>query len=269
MKKILLPTDFSNNSKKAIDYAQLLFKEEACTFYLLYAYHDAPSASTTKQDFENDLKLAVAEMKVKTKSDRHRFESIILKDTLVSAINVSFIDNAIDYIFMGTQGYTALQNLFLGSNTVNVIKYVERCPIVVVPGQYEPDTPKEIVLATDFKHQFVPAELRALVDIASLWNSSLTVVHINSDKALTKEQELNKGVLQNLLRKNDHRFLDVEKDSSLSETLFRLEEENQNLGMVALLYTKHGFLGNLLHEPVVKKMTFKTKVPLLVISKLQ
>jgi len=35
MKKILLPTDFSDNSLNAIRYAVQLFKGEKCTFILL------------------------------------------------------------------------------------------------------------------------------------------------------------------------------------------------------------------------------------------
>ena len=37
-RKILLPTDFSNNSWLAINYALQLFKNEACDFYLLNAF---------------------------------------------------------------------------------------------------------------------------------------------------------------------------------------------------------------------------------------
>ncbi len=35
MKKILLPTDFSENSTNAIHYAMAFFKDEACEFYVL------------------------------------------------------------------------------------------------------------------------------------------------------------------------------------------------------------------------------------------
>lgn len=38
MKRILLPTDFSENSWNAIQYAMELYKEDVCTFYLLNAY---------------------------------------------------------------------------------------------------------------------------------------------------------------------------------------------------------------------------------------
>lgn len=38
MKKILIPTDFSNNALNAINYAAHLFKDQECAFYLLNAY---------------------------------------------------------------------------------------------------------------------------------------------------------------------------------------------------------------------------------------
>ena len=41
MKKIILPTDFSENAFNAICYAVQLFKEETCTFYLVNTYTPA------------------------------------------------------------------------------------------------------------------------------------------------------------------------------------------------------------------------------------
>ena len=38
MKNILLPTDFSDNSWNAIQYAIQLYKDEECTFHLFNAY---------------------------------------------------------------------------------------------------------------------------------------------------------------------------------------------------------------------------------------
>ena len=38
MKKILLPTDFSENALNAIDYALQLFKDETCAFFILNTY---------------------------------------------------------------------------------------------------------------------------------------------------------------------------------------------------------------------------------------
>ena len=41
MKKILVPTDFSDNATNAIRYAVYLYKDVECTFYLLHTYSPA------------------------------------------------------------------------------------------------------------------------------------------------------------------------------------------------------------------------------------
>ena len=41
MKRIILPTDFSQNAYNAICYAIRLFKEVECTFYLVHTYTPA------------------------------------------------------------------------------------------------------------------------------------------------------------------------------------------------------------------------------------
>ena len=62
MKKILLPTDFSENSWNAIDFALQLFKNETCTFYLLNTYTpiiynlEEIVLSTTNYNLENIIK---------------------------------------------------------------------------------------------------------------------------------------------------------------------------------------------------------------------
>ena len=41
MKKILIPTDFSDNAYGALAYAAQLYAEEDCTFFLLHSYTPA------------------------------------------------------------------------------------------------------------------------------------------------------------------------------------------------------------------------------------
>ena len=40
MRKILIPTDFSENAMNAIAYAIELFKYEKCDYYIMHAYQD-------------------------------------------------------------------------------------------------------------------------------------------------------------------------------------------------------------------------------------
>jgi nucleotide-binding universal stress UspA family protein len=201
MKKIILPTDFSDNAANAIDYAMHLFKEEKCTFYLLHAYHDAPSIPATKLTVEKDLKQLLQRLEKQNNNPKHGFETVIETESVVNLVNRTAIDNGVDYIFMGTKGYSTLHEVFLGSNTVDVIKYLEcACPIVAVPEDYDYDSPEEILFASDFKHRFIAPELVPLVAISKLWDSTVSVVQINTENELSEEQQENKELLKTNLK---------------------------------------------------------------------
>lgn len=268
MLKILLPTDFSDNAQKAIDYAVRLLEKEECLFYILHAYHDAPSAAKSRVDLENDLKQLVRSIPKKEQNSKHRFEPVFILDSVVNALNITMIDKAIDYIFMGTKGTSSLLHVFMGSNTVRVIKQLDTCPIIAVPANYEFTPPEEIGFANNLEHRFLTAELSPLIKITKLWDSLLLVIHIYSNKALDNNQKQNREKLKHDLKALRTRFLEVQMEVSITSTLFRLERENSKIGMVALLKTKHGFLENLLHEPVLRKMTFNTEVPLLILPQI-
>lgn len=269
MIKIILPTDFSDSAQNAIDYALFLLEKETCTFFLLYAYHDAPSMPVTKLTRKNDLDQLLKRTEAKNDNPKHRFEMVIETDSVVNLVSRTAIDNAADYIFMGAKGYSTLHEVFLGSTTVDVIKYLEcPCPIVAVPEIYQYDSPKEIMFASDFKHAFSTPELAPLIAISKLLACTVSVVHINTGKELSKGQYENKALLKDSLKEINTEFKEVTIQNSIASTLWRLEKENPQVGMIALLNTKHGFFKNLLHEPILKNVSFQTEVPLLVLSQL-
>jgi len=166
---------------------------------------------------------------------------------------------------MGTKGFSAMREIFIGSVTVSVIKHIKNCPIIAVPREYDYDIPDDILFACNFKYAYIAPELAPLLDISSLWDSTLNVLHINSKKVLDDTQRLNKELLRNSLKDIRHRFLQVKKQDSIASTIYQLEKENKIIGMVALLKTKQVFFEKLIHEPVFRNLAFKTEVPLLVI----
>ena len=269
MKKILVSIDFSDNAQNALDYALYLFEKEACTFYLLHAYHDTPLLPATKLTRKDELNQLLKHTQVRNNNPKHQFKTVIETDSVVNLINRTVIDNAVNFIFMGTKGYTTLHEVFLGSNTVDVIKHLQcACPIVAVPKDYNYDIPKEILFATDFKHGFIAPELMPLNTISKLWNSAVSVVHINTEKELSEDQKENKTLLRTSLKPIKSKFMEVKMKNSIASTIYRLEKENPKIGMVALLNTKHGFFKNLLREPIIKNMSFRTEIPLLVLQQI-
>ena len=99
MYRILLPTDFSTNAQNAIDYAIYLFEREPCTFYLLHAYYIVPSETGTQVDAGNALKTLQKKLEA-TKSGQHTFESLLLTNTALSAIERTITGKDIGFVFV-------------------------------------------------------------------------------------------------------------------------------------------------------------------------
>ena len=269
MKKILLPTDFSENAQKAIDYAVFLFKNKECTFYILNAFVILPSAENGKSQSEEKLSQTVQKLNAEKTNPKHYFEQILIANSPLNAINVTVIDKGIELVFMGTKGATGLSGIFMGSTTSSVIKHIEFCPIMAVPALYNYGVPEEIIFANDYKKEVRPQEIEPLITIAKLWQSKLGIVHITAEEELTDTQKVNKELLRNSLKGVAHLFVKVTMDDSLSSTIQRLEKEDKNIGMVAMLKNKHGFIERLVREPVIRNVTFTTEVPFLVLPTIE
>lgn len=264
MHRILLPTDFSENAQNAIDYAIYLFEREPCTFYLLHAYYIVPSETGTKVDAGTSLKTVQKKLE-ETKSPQHSFESVLVTNTALSAIESTILDKKIDYVFMGTKGSSALKKIFMGSVTTSVIKYINSCPIVAVPDVYDYDIPDHIIFANDFNHMFTEPLLKPLLELSALWDSNVDIVYIDSKKKMEEHQKSNKKLLLQFLSETRHTFVKITKTKSVSFTLKDLQTQYEHIGMIAFLMTKHGIFDKLLREPIIRNMVFMTKVPLLLI----
>ena len=265
MKKIIVPTDFSENAQKAIDYAVLLFKNIRCTFYLLHAYHDAPSSERTKRSAEEDLNQVVKRLESQNDTGKHHFKRVLETDSVLNLTNRTQINTGAHYIFMGTKGSSTLREIFIGSNTLDLIKYIVNCPVVVVPAAYEYNGLREIAFATDFKHAFITMELAPLINLTLLWDATLNVAHIKTEEVLSDTQKSNKNLLRKALGETKYQFFEVVGQDNVATTLYQIEKANSNIGMMAILKTKHGFFQKLTHENVVKNIAFKTEIPLLVL----
>ncbi|MFD0863831.1 universal stress protein [Sungkyunkwania multivorans] len=278
---ILLPTDFSENAWNAMNYAVYLFEKEQCIFYVLHSYQVSPSGLTSKINKERDTRLYqvtkeeheralenwMQRLEVVKSNPRHNFKGLSVASTLVNAVGSATMKYNIDYIFMGTQGATGAKEVFMGSNTVGIIKNIDVCPIVAVPSDYDYDVPDDIMFATDFKRYFEEVEIKPLIDMARLWNSRIRVVHIDEEQQLSNEQQRNKDLLKQRLKGISHIFEDVEPNSNISKVINAFADK-ANIGMVAMVNNKHSFFEKLTHEPVIKRIAFKTNVPFLVLPEI-
>lgn len=270
---ILLPTDFSDNAWSTAMYALKLYNNEPCTFYLLNSWSFSNSTSRTYitstyldtlQDKTSE-KLEEFKNKVLNQSNTtlHEFETVLSKDSLITTIKKAIEDYNINLIIMGTKGATGAKEFLFGSNTVNVISKIKDCPILAIPDGYEFVTPNKIAFPTDF-NRFYGEELTEIKALAKLYNSKITVVHVNGKKELTDKQNYNLAMLKAYLENYKHSFHWM-KGFDKKEQAIKTFIDELNINILTMINYEHSFIENLTKEPVVKNIGYHTLIPFLVI----
>ena len=140
LKKILVPTDFSETSKKAVQYALRFAEQFGCEIALLYVVEPASpmigapigvEQFTDKDEFsmaEKDLAVLAAESLT---TGAHSISSSVRVGHAPNEINKVAKDLDVDLIIISTHGYTSWQHFCIGSTTERVVRAAP-CPVLVV-----------------------------------------------------------------------------------------------------------------------------------------
>jgi len=276
MKRIILPTDFSENAYNAISYAFNLFKDETCTFYLLHTYTPAvyqteyvlhsPGQIGLGDVYQTEATEQIEELHRQLEREfnnpNHTIMTHVAFNTLVEEIMDSAEHEHADYIVMGTKGATGAKEVFLGSHAVNVIKK-SKIPVIAVPERFEFEKPKEILFPTDLEVPYPPEQVRPIVDIAKLHGSSVEVLHISTGYDLTEEQESYKSELKNSLSEVAHAYHETASQPIIKGiSNFQMEK---HLNMLAMIRNKHTFIERMFIEPVIQKIGYHVTIPFMVL----
>lgn len=279
MKKILVPTDFSENAFNALKYAVQLFLADECTFYLMHTYTPpvyqseyllhSPSqfglGDTYRNNAKENLKKVQERIEKLFKNSEHHFMAHTAFNTLVGEILETVEKEQIDLIVMGTQGATGAEEILFGSHTVHVIKKV-KCPVIAVPADYTYEKPKEILFPTDYEVDYKKEQINELLDIGLKQNVKINILHVSPGHDLTSGQKINKAVLVQGLKGTDHVFHDV-PDAEII-TAINDFQKRRPIHLLAMIRNKHRFFERLFVEPVIKKIAFHVKIPFMVIPHL-
>lgn len=270
---ILLPTDFSENAWSAALYAIRMYAKVPCTFYFSHAWTFVNTGSRTYispsyiDTLQNTSKEQLETLKQRAQfvspHSEHEFKTIFSEDFLSESIKTAIKDHVIDLVVMGTKGATGAKEFLLGSNSVNVIKKVKLCPILLVPHKYEYAKTDRIAFATDFNRPFGD-EILPLISLAKLQKSNLEILHINGPDDLTEKQQVNLNTLTQLLKDQPHNVHWIPEIGTKEEIISAFIEEN-NINLITMINYEHSFLEYVLNEPIIKKMGYHSLIPFMVI----
>ncbi len=278
MKTILLPTDFSNNAWNAIFTALKLFDRQQCEFLIVHAYQPGVSQvladrgekklwalyEDLKKESEAKMAEVMAYLGQKHHNPHHRFRGLCRQGELTSAIRELLDSESIDLLVMGTQGATGAKRVFMGSNTVRVIRSLPKHPVLAVPQSYDLQRLQLVIFPTAFIDSLEAFELQPMLELVASWKAEMLVVYVADEFGLTDKQAAHKKQLEQLLKGLKYRFVEVPLQVNISKTLAHFASEKK-ADMIALVHHKHPFFDTIVREPVVKRVAFETELPLLIL----
>src|SRR5690554_2320193 len=279
MRKILIPTDFSENSLNAIKYATELFKHGPAIVYLMHAYSEEVyekessqgegSFDTIKDRVHSDAEESLLKLKNQvlgfSPNPKHTIHTVATFGLLVDSVNDWVEKENIDVVVMGTKGETADKQITFGSNTLQVIKYV-KCPVLAIPEVYGDVHPKNILFSTDFLLPYKRRELKLLSTFAKFFASKISFLYISKFPGLSLRQKDNREFLEACFKENKIDFIQLQgTDVTKSINTYLIENP---IDMLVMVNTRHSYLENILYQSTIEKIGLKIDIPFLVMQNL-
>ncbi|WP_296705492.1 universal stress protein [Algoriphagus sp.] len=272
---ILCPTDFSECSLNAIEYAAKLgelFKADLLLFHVL-----------NKKDYE---KLSPLDSKgyhqvefIKEKLTN--LQQAVLKESLPKGLKsclVGFDNGKIvattlaeaerikaDMIVMGTEGINDLREHIIGSKTSRIVEEAE-IDVFVVPRKVFFKKPRKLVYASDYLEEDKIA-IQKIIELASFFDSEIDIVHISSThKAIDKSLHLE--MIDEISPFVKYEKVNYVLKSYRDELALGLENYLQSSkgDILVTLSKKKSFFDQIFSKNLSKKMAYFINKPLWVIK---
>ncbi len=273
IKRILVPTDFSECSYNAIRYAALLaMKLDIQEMVILHAY--AAPLSYADLNISYDLTYTATAIEEEIDTD---FKKLTVRVPELAKVNYktvrkdAYLDEAvfsvclskqIDLVIMGTKGASGIDEVVLGTNTHRIIKE-QICPVLVIPEDAEFSPVKNIALSSDYKG-IMSELLYPLKALRNAFGSDLHIIHI-SDKEILEKEKLEEAKSMELhLKDLPHQYHFLVNDNL--ETALEQFAMTHDIGLLVVYPRKRGFFESIFGKSESKSIIFHTKIPLLALS---
>jgi nucleotide-binding universal stress UspA family protein len=275
MKTIIVPTDFSATAYNAARYALGLAAQIGEARVLLYHAYEIvvpiPDLPTSTPILDPDeMKHASLEGLDKMKQElRNEVPAGVIIETkaenqlLAAHIDGLCKDECADLVVMGTMGGSHLEEVLVGSNTVDVVKHTS-CPVIVVPvtSTYRPI--HKVVFACDFKKVGPHTPIEPLKKLLDIFKAELHVLNIDKEnKGVSADAPMASLLMDTFLEGYNPVYHFVDNDNVVQGIMDFGEKANADLIMI--IPRKHGLFENIFRRSRTTQLTFHTKIPLLAI----
>lgn len=270
MKKILVPTDFSEHAQKALDFAVFIAQRSGASLTLLHAYHipyrtsESMMASNKiyevlKEDSEKNL--ADLQAKIKQAHPQLTVETVSHRGDVKNYITHQ--SGGFDLIVMGTKGTSDFKNVVFGSTTAAVLNHAA-CPVLAVPAQARISQIQRLAYASNYESHDIEI-INRLREFALIFSAEIHVVHFVEPEFDDFEELIRYRGFEIILKERIayphlyvHKVTTEDFDKGLNEFT-----EKENIDLLAMLTHKRSFLEKLFLPSLTKEVVMHSPIPVL------
>jgi len=277
MTNFLVPIDFSETSKNAARYAAHISTLVPDTHLILYNVFDplelGVDSSPLGTDAEED---AGRQRLMELALESVRSELSVITGAKISCVaeeHNRFLDTLEKYVrnhhiqlvIMGITGSTRLGQIFMGSNTLNLIKR-DIVPVIIVPPDARSHSAKNVMLLTDFKDIENTIPEMPVKWILDMFSPSLHIVNVDHEHyvELTDEYKAERAKLEDMLSGYHPAFYFI-RMFDFMEAINQFVTD-KNIDLILSFPRKHSFLSNIFKTTNTKKLAYHSHVPIVALN---
>lgn len=275
MEKIIVATDFTGCADNATEFAAGIAKKAHADLVLFHAvsvpvvdpmaptFYIQPVIQEQQAAAEKDLKATASSLKKHKYPDQTplRVETVARAGETAIELNALFEEIQAKLGVICSKGED-LATRFAGSTTIDV---ADNCdfPLLVVPSIARYNGFKHIIYAAGL-HEKDQETIHELCRFASIFNATVTVLHVNTSKSRDKDEHFNllkKDVLSDLDYEKIN-FENIQQDdaSAAIDLVAHLDAAD----LLAMLKVKRNFFADLFHKSLTKEKIFRSDIPVLI-----
>lgn len=273
--KILCPTDFSECSLNAIEYASRLGEKYNAELTLFHVLNREDYQKLSPMDTHGKYQVEFVQEKLKNLQKAVMDESLMngLNGCKIAIREGKIVDGTLAYaeelgadlIVMGTEGMNELRANIIGSRASRLVAQSVR-DIIIVPRKVFFKQPRKFVYASDYLEEDKLA-IQKVVEMAGFFDAEIDFVHISSSqKAIDKSLHLT--VVEEVSPFVRYEKINYVLKSYRDDLALGLENYLQLAkgDMLVTLSKKKSFFDQIFTKNLSKKMSYFLNKPLWVIK---
>ena len=279
MKRILVPTDFTDTAENGLDVAADLAEELNAEILLLNVIYPVRGTTFTAMGDVNKMPRGEADRfmvelvrtnKVRLQEEIKNYEDRNITITphidfenKTHGLNHFVKENEVDFIVIGTKGSKSLTEYLFGSHTENIIKASD-CPVISIKEPTKDFKPKNIVFAVDIqKEEYYGID--DLQEFAEEFNSQVHFLYVMDD-GVDNNEAVSK--LQNLADSNHFKNYTINtlENSNVENTIKKFARRKE-ADMLAVVSEGKKGIKELIFGSVTNDIINNMHEPVLVMSK--